>query len=114
MYKRWCRLPNGEHWIRFHTANEYDKRRPWTTLLYGRGWLNIGERCINAEWIWFRATCHVGIDVNASDERDVLLKFAIPWVVSVYLGFEGFIPARWLPRGERVTDLRVFDKAIWW
>ena len=70
---------------------DYSGSSKGSTLRAGRGWCQFeGERSksICLEWYFFKkGSCHIGFSI---DDEDWTFKFAMPFLFSFYLSFQGF------------------------
>lgn len=88
---------------------------------HGRAWLHLDSKVIRLEWSVFkRDTFALGVAVGTGDNNSAMLfKLALPWIVSLWLSLEGFLPRKWFREWEywapfgRDTDVRIFDGGIW-
>lgn len=135
----WQEYAFYERAIWLHTIREHktgDKKAAWR---YWRNWLHLWSKEIHWSVMLFerRWSCGATVEFNAYNDEDVQFYLAIPFIVTIWLGFTGFIPTRWLPHrwvrdlqsyrpGEgmikhkpfripipRQTGFRIFDNALW-
>lgn len=141
-------LPKLNHWQEYafyekavwlHTIREHEKGDKKSAWRYWRNWLHLWTKTISWEVLLFprRASCAVELEFNAYGEKDVQFHLALPFVLTIFLGFSGFIPTKILPhymvkgfksyhphKGmiehapfrmpiPRSLGFRIFDNALW-
>jgi hypothetical protein len=63
-----------------------------------RKWFYFGDRCITIEWYFGKPSCGFSIDLATGDSDDgIRFYLAIPFLFTLYLVFEGFVPCHWFP-----------------
>ena len=112
-------LPDGGGRAYFHWQNLREdsrgKRRgfPWE----GRAWLRFHrdrkpDLEFEIDWHVPRFAAALGVEVGAGDGDQLQFHIALP-PFSFWWSVSGILP-RALAYKRRVTDLRIFDWAIWW
>lgn len=136
---QWQEYAFYERSIWLHTIREHEKGDKKAAWRYWRNWLHLWSKTISLEFLLFprRATCAATLEFNAHGEKDMQLYLAFPYLFTLFLGFTGFIPAKYLPhywvKGfksyrphegmvehapfrmpvPRQIGFRIFDNALW-
>lgn len=103
-----------EPWFWWHVVNDnrdkFDRKgSPWRQ---GRLYAHFGRATWHFEWSFRTKSCRLMADVGGC-ENDLTISVAFP-PVALYLGVEGLVPYRWLPRDwEQETGLTVHGGALW-
>lgn len=100
----------SERKIYMHWSNDGRDRKgkakgfPW----HGRAWLHFWDHCLRFEWVLWSLSFAFGITF---EENEIHLRFAFP-PFSFFLSLE--VRKLFWFKHRRVTDVRIFDWAIWW
>ncbi len=105
------------HW---QNLNDKSGGRQGSGFIAGRAWFYPLHRrntdgpmgpCFRVEWHWFNPSCRLALNVDPHNDESICLTFAIPFVISLYFGFESF---RWLDALARWLRPRLADDCRWY